>query len=60
MQYRVHKLEVKRFSAQERLENFLNKLEGEILAIVPYVTPSFQLMGATSRVDYLLIVERLG
>ena len=60
MKYRVHHLEVKRDSAQEKLQSFLNQLKGEILAIVPYVSPTFQLMGATSKVDFLLIVERSG
>ena len=60
MKYRVHHLEVKRDTAQEKLQSFLNQLEGEVLAIVPYVTPTFQLMGATSKVDFLLIVEKTG
>jgi len=60
MKYRVHKLEVERDSAQEKLQSFLNQLEGEILALVPIVSPTFQLMGATSKVDFLLIVEKSG
>jgi len=31
---------------------------GEILAIVPNVKPTFQLMGATAKIDFLLIVEK--
>jgi hypothetical protein len=58
MKYRVHRLEVKKDAAQEKLERFLNQLEGEVLAIVPYVIPTFQGMGATSKVDFLLIVEK--
>ena len=58
MKYRIHRLEVKEDTAQEKLERFLNQLEGEVLAIVPYVTPTFQGMGATSKVDFLLIVEK--
>jgi rhamnose utilization protein RhaD (predicted bifunctional aldolase and dehydrogenase) len=58
MKYRVHQLEVKRDTAQEKLQSFLNQLEGEILAVVPYVSPTFQLMGATSKVGFLLIVEK--
>ncbi len=58
MKYRVHRLEVQEDTAQEKLERFLNQLEGEVLAIVPYVTPKFQGMGATCRVDFLLIVEK--
>ena len=60
MKYHVHKLEVKRDTAQEKLQNFLNQLDGEVLAIVPYVSPTFQLMGATSKVDFLLIIEKSG
>lgn len=60
MKYRVHKLEVSKETAQEKLQAFLNTLEGEILAIVPNVSPTFQLMGATSKVDFLLIVEKTG
>ena len=34
MKYRVHRLEVKKDTAQEKLEQFLNQLEGEVLSIV--------------------------
>jgi len=60
MKYRVHQLEVKKDTVQEKLQSFLNQLEGEILSIVPYVSPTFQLMGATSKIDFLLIVEKSG
>ena len=59
MRYRVHRLEVKKDTAQEKLELFLNQLDGEVLSIVPYVSPTFQLMGATSKVDFLLVVEKV-
>ena len=58
MKYKVHRLEVKEDNAQEKLEHFLNRLEGEVLSVFPFITPSFQGMGAASKVDYLLIVER--
>lgn len=58
MKYKVHHLEVNRDNMQEKLENFLNKLEGEILAVIPNVKPTFQFMGATAKVDFLLIVEK--
>ncbi len=59
MKYRVHRLEIKQEDAQEKLEQFLNRLEGEVLSIVPYVSPTFQGMGATSKVVFLLIVEKI-
>ena len=59
MKYRVHRLKVKQDSAQEKLEQFLNKLEGEVVSVAPYVSPVFQFMGATAKVNFLLIVEKL-
>jgi len=59
MRYRVHQLEIKQDTAQEKLEHFLNQLQGEVLTIVPYVSPTFQGMGATSKVIFLLIVEKV-
>ena len=59
MEYRVHRLEVEKNSAQDQLERFLNRLEGEVVSVVPMVTPSFQMMGATAKVDFLLIVEKV-
>lgn len=59
MNYRVHRLEVKQDSAQEKLEQFLNKLDGEVLTVVPYVSPAFQGMGATSKVVFLMVIEKL-
>lgn len=59
MKYRVHRLEVKDDTAQEKLERFLNQLDGEIVAILPHVRPTFQGMGATAKVAFLLIVEKV-
>ena len=58
MTYRVHHLEVNEATVQEKLEHFLNQLEGEVLSVIPYPTPKFQGMGATSKVKFLLIVEK--
>jgi rhamnose utilization protein RhaD (predicted bifunctional aldolase and dehydrogenase) len=59
MKYRVHQIDVKKDTAQEKLERFLNQLDGEVLSVVPYVTPTFQVMGATAKVDFLLVVEKV-
>lgn len=58
MKYKVHRLDVKKDTAQEKLEYFLNQLEGEILSIMPFVSPTFQGMGATAKVEFILIVEK--
>lgn len=54
MKYRVHRFEIRMTRDQHKLEDFLNKLEGELVAIIPNVTP----MPAT-YVDFVLIVERI-
>ena len=59
MKYRVHRLKAGKDEVQTKLEQFLNQLEGEVLAVLPYVTPTFQGMGATAKVDFLLIVEKV-
>ena len=59
MKYKVHRLEVKQDSAQEKLEQFLNRLEGEVVSVVPYISPVLQGMGATAKVNFLLIVEKI-
>lgn len=57
MKYKVHRFNIKMTSDQTRLEQFLNSLEGEIVAIIPNVTLGFFW---AHRVDFLLIVEKVG
>ena len=54
MRYRVYRFDIKMTRDQDRLERFLNNLEGEVVTIIPNVTP----MPAT-YVDFLLIVEKI-
>jgi len=58
MKYKVHRLEVRSKSMQETLEQFLNGINGEVVAIIPNVEPTFQIMGATAKVNFLLIIEK--
>jgi hypothetical protein len=59
MKYKVHRLEVTRDNMQDKLERFLNTLDGQVISILPNVKPTFQIMGATAKVDFLLITEKL-
>ena len=59
MKYHVHRLDIQKRDMQEILENFINRLDGEIISIIPNVKPTFQMMGATAKIDYLLIVEKV-
>jgi hypothetical protein len=58
--YKVHRLEVNSKSMQDTLEQFINNLEGDVISVLPNVNPTFQGMGATAKVDFLLIVEKIG
>lgn len=58
MKYRVHRIEVNSDNMQEKLEQFLNKLDGEVISVIPNVRPTFQLMGAISKIDFVLVVEK--
>ena len=54
MKYRVHRLSIRMTQDQDKLELFLNSLEGEVVAIIPNVTPI-----PATFVDFLLIVEKV-
>ena len=59
MKHKVHRIEVNSDNMQEKLELFLDKIKGEVVTIIPNVKPTFQLMGATAKIDFLLIVEKV-
>ncbi len=54
MKYRVHHFNIRMTADQNKLEQFLNSLEGEVVAIIPNITPV-----PATYVDFLLIVEKL-
>jgi hypothetical protein len=56
VKYRVHRFDIRMTRDQGKLEQFLNGLEGEVVAIVPNVTIAFVW---AQRVDFLLIVEKV-
>jgi len=60
MKYKVHKFDIQMEDDQMKLEDFLNRLQGEIVAIIPNnkkVTLA-QIYGVSRKVDFLLIVEK--
>jgi hypothetical protein len=59
MRYKVHQFEIDMRKDRERLEQFLNSLKGEVVSILPNVKPTFQGMGATAKVDFVFIVEKI-
>jgi hypothetical protein len=61
MPYRVHRLDLDLTSDLGRLEQFLNGLTGEVVAVLPNVrTPSLAwIYGLRRSVDFVAVVERL-
>jgi len=56
MKYKVHHFDIKMTTGQGKLEQFLNSLQGEIVAIIPNITINFFWV---HKVDFLLIVEKI-
>jgi predicted esterase YcpF (UPF0227 family) len=56
MKYRVHRFNLRMTTDQDALEQFLNGLKGEIVAIIPNVSLGFFW---AHRVDFLFIVEKV-
>ena len=61
MKYRVHRLGIKMENDQNKLEQFLNNLEGKVVSIIPNIkrTSLFQIYGLTDKIDFLLIIEKI-
>jgi len=57
--YRVHRLDIDMSKEQDKLEQFLNNVEGEVISVIPSVTPKFTPGGMGARVNFLLIVEKV-
>jgi predicted outer membrane protein len=55
MKYGVHRFDIKMAADQSKLEQSLNSLQGEVVAIVPNITTSL----TAPHVDFLLIAEKL-
>ena len=56
MKYRVHRFDLKMTSDQSKLEQFLNSLTGEVVAIIPNI--AIQALWV-HQVDFVLIVEKI-
>ncbi len=59
MKYKVHRIDVKHDNMQDKLEKYLNGIDGEIISVFPNVKPTFMMLGGTAKVDFLLVVEKI-
>jgi len=57
MKYRVHQLNIRPIKDSEKLEQFLNNLEGEVVSVISNVDTLFLCYG--SKVSSVLIVEKI-
>ena len=57
MKYRIRRFNIKMTKDQDKLEQFLNNLEGEVVSIIPNVTPGPLFI---PMVNFLLITEKTG
>lgn len=60
MSYRVHRFEIDMETGSDKLEAFLNGLDGDVVSIIPNVsrTTLAQIYGVRRKIDFLLVVER--
>ena len=62
MKYKAHRFEIRMNDDAGKLEQFLNGLAGEVVSIIPNIknTTLAQIYGITRKIDFLLIVEKVG
>ena len=61
MKYKVHRFDIDMTKDQDRLEEHLNSLKGEIVSIIPNIkkTTFAQIYGVTKKIDFLFIIEKI-
>jgi len=59
MKYRVNRFEIDMNKDQNKLEQYLNDLEGEIVSVIPSVEPKFTGGGMGAKVKLLFIIEKI-
>jgi hypothetical protein len=59
MKYKVHQFDIDMRKDKDKLEQFLNGLDGEVVSVFPNIKPTLQGMGATAKVNFLYTVEKM-
>ena len=61
MKYKVHRFNIHMEDNQQKLEEFLNSLKGEIVAVIPNNSNMSlaQIYGVSRKIDFLLIIEKI-
>lgn len=58
MKYQVHRFDIDMKKDQNKLEQYLNNLHGEVVSIIPSVEPKFTPGGMGAKVNFLFIIEK--
>ena len=56
MRYKIHRFPIRMNKDQDKLEQFLNSLRGEVVAVIPNVEPV--VLTWYTRINFLMIVEK--
>jgi len=56
--YKVHRVDVRMSRDQDRFEQFLNSLEGEVVSVIPNVSPTWTFGGMGAKVHYFWVIEK--
>jgi len=56
MQYKVHRFDIRMTKDQKKLEQFLNSLKGEVVAVIPNVTINIIWV---PQVNFVFIIEKV-
>ncbi len=61
MRYKVHQFEINLEKDRQKLEDFLNRLTGEVVSIIPNNKnlSLAQVYGFARRINFLLIIEKV-
>ena len=57
--YKVHRVDITMSRDQLWFEQFLNNLEGEVVSVIPNVSPSWTLGGMGAKVRYFWVIEKI-
>ncbi len=56
--YRVHRFDVVMRKDRARFEQFLNSLEGEVISVIPNVSPRWTFGGMGARTIHFWVIEK--
>ena len=59
MRYRVHRVDIRMRRGEARFEQFLNNLEGEVVSVIPNVSPRWTFGGMGAGVHYFWVIEKV-